>query len=54
MRRGIHLPVTGGGARVTRWFRVVALVGLAIMVLAACGGGSREAGTPANSTPKVI
>ena len=54
MRRGIHLPVTGGGARVTRWFRIVALVGLAIVVLAACGCGSRETGTRANSTPKVI
>jgi pimeloyl-ACP methyl ester carboxylesterase len=32
----------------------VALVGLAVLVLTSCGGGSQETNTPANSTPNVI
>jgi pimeloyl-ACP methyl ester carboxylesterase len=32
----------------------VLLVTLVVLALSACGGGSRETGTPANSTPKVI
>jgi pimeloyl-ACP methyl ester carboxylesterase len=33
---------------------LVLLVTLVVLALSACGGGSRETGTPANSTPKVI
>jgi Tol biopolymer transport system component len=31
----------------------VALVGLAVVVLTSCGGGSQETNTPANSTPSI-
>ena len=34
--------------------QAVLLVTLVVLALSACGGGSRETGTPANSTPKVI
>jgi pimeloyl-ACP methyl ester carboxylesterase len=50
MRRIIFLFVAGGVVRVTR-LRIAALVGLAIMLLTACGSSS---GDPANSTPNVI
>ncbi len=41
LQRRKLLFVAGGVARVTR-FRIAALLGLAVMVLTACGGGSQE------------
>jgi hypothetical protein len=32
----------------------VALVGLVVVVLTSCGGGSQQTNTPANATPNVI